>query len=519
MSPFSDKRRGPSAVTERAALVISFILISAAYFYSAVVTAISKPFWMDEVLAVSTARLPTMGEVWSAIWSGAEFSPPTYHFFLHALIRLAGAHDDHLVARLPSIIAVYGAALCICFLVRRRLGTTAAVISLGVILCSGLFDYAVQARQYALLALGLGAALLIWDGISDTKHPHARALALWLILAICLCLHFYGIVVVATIGVAELLWFATRREFRWPLWLALAATGPVEAACYPLASHLAVFSAGDAVASNYYAKPIFGSLAPSLFDLMFGGERNAMLWLETFMLAGVAYLVQPAASAISAPDTASSFEGRPEVLSRLGIVIVALCTLPIITFGLSFFATKSFSARYMSEVALLSGIAVACMWSLLPARRLVALCLVPLLVVFNIHPPREPDPTQTALSSLDAARPPLPIVVGEGLLYIELMEAADPQTRSRLVYLLRPPGAISPDPTNENQVKRYVPFHADYKVSDQKTFLAANPDFYVVYRPNETVDTTTPSLMAQGLLGSPLTADRGVLIFGAAHHD
>jgi hypothetical protein len=85
-------------------------------------------------------------------------------------------------------------------------------------------------------------------------------------------------------------------------------------------------------------------------------------------------------------------------------------------------------------VALLSGIAVACIWSLLPARRIVALCLIPLLVVFNVHPPRGPDSTRIALSSLAAARPPLPIVVGEGLLYIELMEAADPQTRSRLVY-------------------------------------------------------------------------------------
>ena len=519
MSASSDNSRGSSIVSERTALLMSFVLISAAYFYSAIVTAIAKSLWMDEVLAVATARLPTLGDIWSAIWSGAEFSPPTYHVFLHVLIGLAGTHDDRLVVRLPSIMAVYVAALCIGILVRRRLGSTAAVICLGVILCSGLFDYAVQARQYALLSLGLAAALLIWDGVSGTKQPKSRAVALWLVLSIALCLHFYGVILVATIGVAELLWFATRREFRRTVWLPLVATAPVAAAWYPLASHLAMFNAGDNLASNYYAKPVFGSLAPALVDLMLGGERNPMLWLETAALVGVTYLLRPGAAAASASDTTADFADRPDVLSGLGIIIVALCALPIITFCLSFFVTGSFSARYMSEVALLSGIAVACIWSVLPARRIVALCLIPLLVVFNVHPPRGPDSTQIALSSLAAAHPPLPIVVGEGLLYIELMEAADPQTRSRLVYLLRPPGAISPDPTNENEVKRNAPFHPDYKVIGQDAFLAANPDFYVVFRPDATIDTTTPSLIAQGLVGNPVTADRGVLIFRAAHRD
>src|SRR3984957_12342092 len=166
MSASSDNSRGSSIVSERTALLMSFVLISVAYFYSAIVTAIAKSLWMDEVLAVATARLPTLGDIWSAIWSGAEFSPPTYHVFLHALIGLAGAHDDRLVVRLPSIMAVYVAALCIGILVRRRLGSTAPALCLGVILCPGLFDYAVQARQYALLSLGLAAALLIWGGVS-----------------------------------------------------------------------------------------------------------------------------------------------------------------------------------------------------------------------------------------------------------------------------------------------------------------------------------------------------------------
>jgi hypothetical protein len=41
MSAFPDKSHGSSVVTRRTALVISFILISTVYFYSAIVTATS----------------------------------------------------------------------------------------------------------------------------------------------------------------------------------------------------------------------------------------------------------------------------------------------------------------------------------------------------------------------------------------------------------------------------------------------------------------------------------------------
>src|SRR5262249_32717691 len=147
-----------------------------------------------------------------------------------------------------------------------------------------------------------------------------------------------------------------------------------------------------------------------------------------------------------AADATPDSEGRQRVLGRLEILMMALCALPIITFSLSYFVTKSFSPRYTSGVALLSGIAAAYIWSKLPTRRIVALGLVPLLAVSTFRHPHGPDAVRDVLSSLEALHPPMPIVVGEGLLFIELMEAADPTTRSQLVYLLRPPELVSPDP-------------------------------------------------------------------------
>src|SRR6185437_15715013 len=172
----------------------------------------------------------------------------------------------------------------------------------------------------------------------------------------------------------------------------------------------------------------------------------------------------------------------------------SLCALPFITFAFSLFVTKAFSGRYMSAAALLPAVAGAYLLDKLPARRVVALALIPVIAgtLMNRLSVRPPDLIGDALTAVQRAKPPFPIVVGEGLLYIELMEAAEPATRARLVYLKRPEGAPSPDPTNENEVVRLATFLPDYRVSEQAAFLASTPIFYTLYRPHATVDATRP---------------------------
>jgi hypothetical protein len=467
---------------------------------------------MDEVLAVSAARQPSLSRVWDAIWAGTDFSPPTYHFLLHGFVQAAGAADGHLVWRLPSILAVYGAALCTCLLLlKSQLSRLAAVLAFGIVLAFGLFDYAIQARQYALLTLGLALALLLWSDIDDTHVGKVRAFCLWLVLAACLCLHFYGVIEVAAIGTAELVYWISRKRFRIAVWMALLLTLPVEAALYPLASHLAKFNAGDNLASGYYAKPAIGGFLDAVFDIIGGGGLGTLLLLLAFLVIGIAYLLER--SNLRSP-AAESIQPRPVAqLSKIEIVIICLCILPLITFAFSLFVTGSFSSRYMAAGALLPAIAAPYMLDGLPSRRFVALALVPLIVGILILRSHAPDPVADVLTVLQKHRPAFPIVVGEGLLYIELMEAADPNTKPELVYLKRPAGSPSPDPTNENLVTRLATFHPEYRVSEQNAFLESNANFYELYRPGISTDTTTPSLIEKGRLGGPLDAERGILLF------
>jgi hypothetical protein len=66
-------------------------MLMAAYFQAALSMANSNHFWVDEVLAVRVARLPTSTDVTAAIWKGAEFWPPSYDLFLHFLFEAFGS--------------------------------------------------------------------------------------------------------------------------------------------------------------------------------------------------------------------------------------------------------------------------------------------------------------------------------------------------------------------------------------------------------------------------------------------
>jgi hypothetical protein len=497
---------------EGAYVVGALTAISIVYFYAAITRSVVDYFWMDEVLAVTVARQPTLSGVWQAIWSGTDFSPPTYHVLLHGIMKTLGGEHHRLLWRVPSILAVYGAAWCIFLLLAKsRLSRAAATLGFAMVLAFGLFPYAVQVRQYAFLALGLAAALLIWSGIDAARSPKARACGLWLVLSACLGFHFYGIVQVAAIGTAELLYAIGRRRVRVAVWSALLLTVPVEAALYPLASHLAAFNNGDNLAAEYYARPTLDAFVDAEFALVWGGMLALPVLFAALLAIGAAQLRKRFAAPPIRSTPIEPGAGR----SELEIVMIALCALPFVAFAISFFVTKSFSGRYMAGAALLPALVIPYLLDCFAWKRTASLAFVPLVMAVLVLDSMLSQPIAASLAVLEKAEPPLPVVVGEGQLYIELMEAAEPSLRRRLVYLTRPAGSVSPDPTNENEVVRLAAaLRPEYQVSDPTAFLHAHSSFYVLARPEESTDTTTPSLVARGLLGRrPIYVENGVQLF------
>lgn len=480
-----------------------FVLISGAFFYAAISRSAIDHFRMDEVLAVIAARATRLSGVWQAIWSGTDFSPPTYHFFLHGLTHAVGFADSRLLWRLPSILSIYGAAICTyLFLVRARISRPSAVLGFGIVLAFKLFDCAIEVREYAPLIFGFAAALLLWSGMEETSFRKTKAFGLWLILSACLCIHFYGIIEVAAIGTAELVFAIWRRRIRTAVWVALLLTAPVEAALFPLAHHLATFNNGDNLAPAYYAAPSVHAFFTAMYKVVG----------VAFPLAALVVIC----AALYAKDGESSPAKLQPFRVELKIVLIALCVLPFTTFAFAILVTKSFSARYMAAAALIPAIGLPWLLDWLPWRRTTALALAPLIAIVLVLRAHEPDPIAQALAVVQKAAPLAPVVVGEAGLYIELMEAADTDTRSDLVYLTRPPGVVNPDPTNENAVLRLAALNPGYRVSDPAAFLGGHDRFLLLYRPGVSTDTTTPYLIKSGLLGKPVFTRDGIILFRSA---
>ena len=189
------------------------------------------------------------------------------------------------------------------------------------------------------------------------------------------------------------------------------------------------------------------------------------------------------------------------------IITVATVGFPLIVFAAGVLVTHTFNERYALAAALGVAILYARLIERLPRGGWIACLLLAVSCgLWGIHalralaPPEDPD-----LALLQQATGTDPIVIGEGLHYLQLSEAADPALRRRLVFL-RVPGAESPDPTNEHQVERWAPIRPDLAIEDLDTFLAANRHFYLL-GDSEAKDVVTTYFVTHGDVRSVVGRD------------
>jgi hypothetical protein len=494
-----------------------FLLFTFTYLYVAVTISKRSELWMDEVLAVSTAQLPNWNAMFDAMWGGTAFAPPTYYILLRETLAFGGFLPVQLAARLPSILAGLGAAVVVFVIMRRRVGLVISLVSFAIILSMGLFPFAVQAREYALLAFFLSLALLFWDGVENSRHPMLNGVGIWVALALCLSLHFHGIIDVATIAICEALWILTRRQLRAAVIVPLVCLIPVEIAWTPLARHLATFNAGDSSSLNFYAKPTIDRLFQSIDSVLLNAEAGITLIVVGALLVAVLYYARrlsgnPQWLGPTPPQRA------PGALSRLEIMMIALALIPIITFLFAAVVTKAYSARYASGVTLLAGMGAGCVLGRLRDGRTVAVLLTPLLLLDLIHKTRAGTGGYAGILPIlehytrdDSA---LPIVVDDGVFYLQAAYAADADMRSRMV-LLTVPKEPPQDPTNQNQTVRSAQFVDYFHVAKLDDFLKTHPRFYLLSEMQTRAITVVPALMEACALG-PLVAEiNGKFLFRA----
>lgn len=464
------------------AAAVVFVFASVGYFEHAIHIAAHAPYWMDEVLAVWTARQPDVHAVWSALERGAEFSPPLFDMMLHALI--GAGRSGPLAMRLPSILAVYLAALAVGVLARRHAGWPQAALAATVLLSSGLFAYAIQARPYACQTAAFAWALVVWDRLTATRVKAPLIALLAALLIVLTALHFYSLVLIAILAVAELVGVRIGHASRLPV-LAAIAVGAVSLALWAPILHAArTFSGADVSALEYYGKPILLRLAFAYW-LLLG-------WLAT-PLAGLLAVVLIRRRSSEAPE--------------LGRLALLLLSIPVVVFLFALVVSHSFSARY--AVAATIGIALLFAWATSQLGQwgdAVALALLATCALIGTGG----DLGQAgwiarmdALAVIRSAAPGMPIVTGDGLRFLELYENGSADVKRRLVYLDLGEVA-SRDPTNRHQVERWKSINPKLPVEAAKPFRCRTPAFLLFVDPKGGTDDVPRWLAGFAAFAKPL---------------
>ena len=181
--------------------------------------------WNDEFLSFYSDGVATFKQVILVqLHHPISLDPPTYHILSHLCMDIFGRNA--IALRLPALGGFLLFQVCLFFFVRRLAGDRAAIIAIAVPILTASFRYSVEGRPYGLL-LGLYAlSLLCWqiatldDGIARSRILPLAGLTLSIALAITS--HYFGVLILIPVSLAELARTLTRKRVDLGVLTALA---------------------------------------------------------------------------------------------------------------------------------------------------------------------------------------------------------------------------------------------------------------------------------------------------------
>lgn len=377
-----------------------------------------------------------------------SLDPLVFHLLAHACTKLLG--PTALALRLPSIAGFLLMQLCIFLATRRLANSRAALIAMAFPALTASLFYAPEARPYGLL-LGLYAlAFLAWQ--TATHRTERRSLpltALALTIALTLNTHYFGILLLIPLCLAELTGTLQRRRLDAPM-LAVILLGMAG-----IAFALPFQKAAGEFRKHYYNAGAISLRAisqayRSLF-VNYTTQPIAIQRLEDILLvlfaAAIIVLCIRRLRTLALP--------QPEF-----IFLLALAALPLFGVALAVFVTHSIEVRYVLSaiiaVAIFFAIAVEpSLRTRLSATTLTALLLLGILLAgfLRIRAEHTKTQQQLALLTIPPALKAQLLSQPDQHIYIQDMghfEVAsyyepDPDIRSRLTLLYSHPDELRYD--------------------------------------------------------------------------
>jgi Dolichyl-phosphate-mannose-protein mannosyltransferase len=431
----------------------------------AVLEANRRFVWFDELYTLDLAKARTIPLLWQLI-RRFDFQPPAGYLLSRFSMELFGQSPFGL--RFPSMLEFYVGSMALFFFARRKAGISYAAAAVLILWSGTIFQYATEARPYALLMMSFSTLLLCWD-IATTSEK--RRLALWgaaLSNLGMLSAHVLAPISLLPFLAAEVVRFSRTRKADFALWAALLVPATAMTLYIPLLKG-------------------YGSLYfPFEFQASLG--RIVFFYFDTIKPVSVALFLAVCAALIvpqGKPWTGSARGWRPEEMVLLGLILLnpILLNIALMRRHGAFwdrYAITTWAAIYIG-MAILLGLR-------LNRNRYAGYAAAAVLLVFCVRTDvwlPSSTPTFKDASSIAEVRSDLPLVDAGGVTFFEMNHYEKPDFLSRLYFLKDRSVAMSYTHTNlfEDRgwgegMKPYFPISAG--VSSYTDFIHEHREFLVL---------------------------------------
>ncbi len=425
-------------IAKRKLLLILFFSIF--YFLGFCLIASQKVMWNDELFTFYIARLPHFSDIWKALLTGAEQTPPLSYVVTRFFWGLFGVTS--LSTRLPEMVGVWFMGLCLLALVWRRTTFLYGFVAMLFPLITEVFHFATEARAYALV-LGFSAfALLCWLWATEGRQRALALVGLAASVAAAVSSHYYAVLILFPLSLGELVRSIARKKIDLAVWVSLCL------GLTPLLFFLPLIESARSYAPHFWAKPHWVSMLDFYHRFLLPPTILGMAVIFGFVMAYSAF--RPA-SRVARPPLRVPVH---EFAAVWGFILI-----PVVGVVLAKTVIGAYDDRYAFPAVV--GVCVVVGWGLYcafdgsPAMALaVSLMLFGAMIAKDIRSYHSMVDDRTARAGTYAfleqyAKGSAPIVIANPGPFVELSHRPPADIRSRLLYLVDPGLALQDTATDD----------------------------------------------------------------------
>lgn len=471
-------------------------LFSALYLIVVGLIAARNQLENDELFTLNIARLPSLADVWSALATGAEQLPPFFYVLTRASLKLFG--ESNLSLRLPAILGFWLMNLCLFRFVSKRATALYGLVAMLFALTTGAYDYAFEARPYALVVGFSGLALVCWQSLAEEKARALPLLGLMLSLAAAIACHYYAVLLLIPFACGEAARTFSRKRVAFAVWAALALS------LTPLLIVLPLIKSARSYSMGFWAQPSWSDILGFYFFVLW----SVVVPLTAMLIPAGLYTTIFGEARLEgrARDEAS----RCVLLHHEVAAIVGFLAIPFVAVALAMFVTGAFTPRYALPATL--GLSVLMPFAFHPVLRGRKVLTILLILCFSAGFVRRGGKTLEESAKMVQSREGivrmlqseqaegLSIVCSDPHAFLVLSHYAPPEIRSRLVYLADPDASMRY--LRHNSVERGMldllkPWFR-LNVQEYRTYVASQQPFLLYVDPQHFLNWVLQDLTASG---------------------